>query len=99
MSILNNNEVIRKTIPILLTTLLFSQAILANEGVSSLGQAVSLCRAEAMTVNDDFVRSKSTRMKETRSGYNIKLKVYLSETSVISTCNIQRDGTLAYSQE
>lgn len=89
-----------KTLTILLTTLLLSQAVSANEEqVETLGQAISLCRAEAMTVNDDFVRSKSTRMKETRSGYNIRLKVYLSETSVTSTCDIQRDGTLAYSQK
>ncbi|MBX2847389.1 MAG: hypothetical protein KTR16_03660 [Acidiferrobacterales bacterium] len=89
----------RNLIKVLILFSIFSVSYAGATEVTSLGQAVSLCRAEAMTVNDDFVRSKSTRLKETRSGFNIKLKVYLSEKSVTTSCEVQRDGTLSYSQE
>lgn len=81
----------------LLISLLSVSAVNAQDVISS-STAVSLCRVEAMTQNSDFVRSKATRIKETRDGFIIKLKVYLAENSVTSNCDIKRDGTLSYSE-
>ena len=67
--------------------------------VNTESQAIALCKDEAMKVNDDYKRSKSRRIKKTRAGFSIKLKVFLSDSSVTSSCEIKRDGTLVYSQE
>lgn len=77
---------------------LLSVSVVGAQEVTSAGAAVSLCRVEAMTKNTDFVRSKATRIKETRSGFIIKLKVYLADSSITSNCEIDRDGSIEYSE-
>ena len=67
--------------------------------VSSAGQAMSLCRAEAQAQNDNYVSSKSAQIKRVRTGFRMKLRVVLEDGSTRANCEVGRDGSIKYSQK
>lgn len=77
-------------------SLLLTNAAFAEDVISS-GQATTICKNQAVTNHSDFKRSKTRQIKETRNGFELKLKVYLEDSSVIAECDVKRDGTVAYS--
>lgn len=86
-----------KTLLSILTiaTLLFIGTTQAAQ-VTSAGQAISLCKAEAQAQHADYRRSKSQKIKQVRGGYKVNLKVSLADSSVRTVCNVSKDGTLVY---
>ena len=67
--------------------------------VSSAGQAMSLCKAEAQAQNNNYVSSKSAQIKRIRSGFRMKLRVVLEDGSARAKCEVDRDGSIKYLQE
>jgi len=100
ISIFNINEVIK--MKSLLSILAIAGTLYVGTTqaaeIRSAGQAITLCKTEAMEQNADYVRSKSRNIKETRGGYKLKMKVTLAESTVVSKCTVSRDGTVDYSQ-
>lgn len=88
----------KSLISILLLASVFYAGVTQAKEVTSAGQAISLCKAQAIENNDDYVSSKSKRIKETRSGYKLKLKVTLADSTVSSNCVVGKDGTITYAQ-
>ena len=81
---------------LLITTVFFFGA--AQAANISSGKAVSLCKAEAKAQNENFVSSKMKRIKDSRAGYKVKLRVVLDNKTVSSNCVIARDGSVEYNQ-
>ena len=82
---------------ILLITTVFYVGATQAAGVSQ-GKAISICKAEAKAQNENFVSSQMKRIKDSRAGYKVKLRVVLDDKSVSSECIVARDGSVEYSQ-
>lgn len=81
---------------LLITTVLFAGVTQAAS--ISAGKAVSLCKAEAKAQNENFVSSQMKRVKDSRAGYKVKLRVVLDDESISSECIVDRNGNVEYSQ-
>ena len=81
---------------LLVTTVLYVGATQAA-GISQ-GKAISLCKAEAQAQNENFSSSQLKRIRDSRSGYKVKLRVVLDDKTISSNCVIARDGSIEYSQ-
>ena len=81
---------------LLITTVLY--AGVSHAASISAGKAVSLCKAEAQAQNENFVSSKMKRIKDSRAGYKVKLRVVLDDKTISSDCVVARDGSVEYSQ-
>lgn len=64
--------------------------------VKTAGKAVTLCKTFAQETHEGYLRSKSKKIKETRSGYKVKLKVVSEAGSEIVKCSVAKDGTVDY---
>lgn len=64
--------------------------------VETAGSAISLCKEQAIATHSDYVSSKSKRIKQTRDGYRVNLRVVLADKSINSKCEVSRDGTVEY---
>lgn len=72
-------------------------ALVANASeVDKPGQAMTLCKAEAMASHADYQSSKSKRIRQTRDGYKLKMRVRLEDRTVNANCVVSRDGTVTY---
>lgn len=71
-------------------------SISAHAQVESAGAAVSLCKAEAAKQHSDITNIKSKRIKESRSGYKVKLSVKAGGEKMKATCKVARDGEVTY---
>lgn len=71
-------------------------SISAYAQVETAGAAVSLCKAEAAKQHSDITNIKSKRIKETRSGYKVKLSVKAGGEKIKANCKVTRDGEIAY---
>lgn len=78
---------------------MFSTGISNAATVSSAGQAMSICKAEAQAQNDNYVSSKSAQIKRVRTGFRMKLRVVLEDGSTRANCEVGRDGRIKYSQK
>ena len=81
---------------LLITTVFYVGATQAAS--ISQGKAVSLCKAEAKVQNDNYASSQLKRVKDSRAGYKVKLRVVLDDKSITSNCVVGRDGSVEYSQ-
>lgn len=77
------------------TSLLAAGSASAAE-VETAGSAISLCKEQAIATHSDYVSSKSKRIKQTRDGYRVNLRVVLADKSINSKCEVSRDGTVEY---
>lgn len=71
-------------------------ASVAAAEVETAGSAISLCKEQAIATHSDYVSSKSKRIKQTRDGYRVNLRVVLADKSINSKCEVSRDGTVEY---
>jgi hypothetical protein len=80
---------------IIVATLFYSLVTLAAE-VRKPGQAMSLCKAEAMASHENYLSSKSKRIRQTRNGFELKLRVRLDDKTINANCDVSRDGNVLY---
>lgn len=80
---------------ILATGVAFGGQALAGDKLTG-GKAMSLCKAEAIAAHSDYVSSKSKRIKQTRDGYSISMRIRLDETTINADCAVAKDGTVTY---
>lgn len=78
-------------------SLLFSASSNA-ESIKTAGQAMGLCKAQAEKAHPGYKRSKSTKIKQTRGSFKIKMKVITTEESVSILCQVAKDGTVTYAK-
>jgi len=78
---------------LLMVSVLFSSSIFAQDSLNA-GQAVTLCKEEIAERHADHSRSKTSNIKERRGIFNIKLRVYLAEKSIVANCTVNQDGTV-----
>jgi len=64
--------------------------------VKSAGQATSICKAQAKSTHPDYTKSKATKIKQTRGKFKIKLKVTTETESIKTVCEVDKDGTVTY---
>jgi len=81
----------------LFTATLITLPVQAAE-VKTAGQAMSLCTAQAKATHSDYKRSKSTKIKQRRGVFKIKLKVITESGSVNSLCEVTKEGSVTYSE-
>jgi len=79
------------------TGLLFSASSQAAN-IKTAGQAMSLCKAQAEKAHPDYKRSKSTKIKQTRGVFKIKMKVVTDSESMTTFCEVSKDGTVSYAK-
>ena len=77
--------------------LLFTGTSSATE-VETAGHATSLCKIQAEKTHPGYQRSKSTKIKQTRGVYKIKMKVYTADKSMVTLCEVAKDGTVSYAK-
>ncbi len=77
--------------------LLFSTAGNAAQ-VKTAGQAMTLCKAQAEKAHPGYQRSRSTKIKQSRGVFKIKLKVTTADDSLVTFCDVQKDGTVSYAK-
>lgn len=88
----------------IITTALLSASLLLAipaqaAAVKTAGQAMSLCKNHAQETHEGYLRSKSKKIKQTRSGYTIKLKVISESGSELIQCSVAKDGGLDYMRD
>jgi len=94
---MKNFYITKLTASLFAAGLLFSASSNAAE-IKTAGQAVSLCKAQAEKSHPDYKRSKSTKIKQIRGAFKIKMKVTTSEESIKTICEVQKDGTVSYQE-
>lgn len=94
---MKNTNTLKLTASLLFAGLLFSASSSAAE-IKTAGQAMSLCKAQAEKAHPSYQRSKSTKIKQTRGVFKIKMKVITSEESLTTLCEVTKDGTVSYSK-
>ncbi len=77
--------------------LLFSASSQAAE-IKTAGQAMSLCKAQAEKAHPGYKRSKSTKIKQSRGIFKIKMKVITDNESLTTFCEVNREGTISYAK-
>lgn len=87
----------------ILATSLFAAGLLFSassnaESIKTAGHAMSLCKAQAEKAHPGYKRSKSTKIKQTRGGFKIKMKVFTTEESVNILCEVAKDGEVSYAK-
>lgn len=86
----------KSLISLLLVAGVFYVAVANAAEVSKPGQAMTLCKAEAMASHPDYQSSKSKRIRQTREGYKLKMRVRLEDETINASCIVNRDGTVTY---
>ena len=82
---------------VLAASLLFSSSANAAK-IKTAGQAMSLCKAQAEKAHAGYKRSKSTKIKQHRGNFKIKMKIITSEGSLTTSCDVSKDGTVVYAK-
>lgn len=77
--------------------LLFSASSNAAD-IKTAGQAMSLCKAQAEKAHPGYQRSKSTKIKQTRGVFKIKMKVVTENESITTFCEVAKDGAISYAK-
>lgn len=76
----------------------FTSSNLQAAKVETAGQAISICKTEAINANPNYKRSKITKIKQTRGAFKIKMKVINETETVKAQCEIDKDGIATYSK-
>jgi len=66
--------------------------------INTAGQAMTLCKAQAEKAHPGYQRSKSTKIKQRRGVYKIKMKVVTADESITTFCEVSKDGTISYAK-
>ncbi len=85
-----------KAVPKLVLAATLCLAGHAHADVKTAGGAMALCKTEAQNTHSNYVSSKSKQIKQTRSGFRIKMRVRLEDKSISSNCEVAKDGTVKY---
>lgn len=84
-------------ISIILIASLFQISTSQAATVNSAGEALKLCKAEAVKKYADHVSSKAKRIKTTRSGdYKIKMRLVLADSASNAECEVSKEGLVVY---
>ena len=94
---MKNSTTMTLAASLLTACLLFSTTSLAAD-VKTAGQAMSLCKSQAEKAHPGYERSKSTKIKQTRGVFKIKMKVITANASLTTLCEVTRDGTVSYAK-
>jgi hypothetical protein len=78
-------------------SLLFSANSHANQ-IKTAGQAMTICTSQAEKAHPGYERSKSTKIKQTRGVFKIKMKVVTANESLTTFCEVTKDGTVSYAK-
>lgn len=68
------------------------------DGINTAGQASSLCKAQAEKAHPGYKRSKSVKIKQTRGVFKIKMKIVTETESLITFCEVTKDGDVSYAK-
>lgn len=93
----------KNSLPLKLASGLFAASLLFSANsqaaqIKTAGQAMSLCKAQAEKAHPNYQRSKSTKIKQSRGVFKIKMKVVTSDESLTTLCDVKKDGTISYSK-
>ncbi len=82
---------------VLTAGLLFSTSSQAAD-IKTAGQAMSLCKAQAEKAHPGYKRSKSTKIKQSRGIFKIKMKVITDKESLTTFCEVNKEGAISYAK-
>lgn len=91
------SNILKLATSLLITGLFFSANSYADE-VETAGQAMTLCTAQAEKAHPGYERSKSLKIKQRRGVYKIKMKVVTQDDSLVTLCEVTKDGTVSYAK-
>lgn len=94
---MKNSTTLTLASSIFAASLLFSATSIAAQ-VKTAGQAMTLCKAQAEKAHPEYLRSKSTKIKQSRGVFKIKMKVITPDQSLVTLCEVNKDGTVLYAK-
>ena len=68
------------------------------EDVTTAGQALSICKAQAEIAHADHKRSILKKVRQNRNGYQVKLKILTNEGAVSTVCDVTKEGEVTYTK-
>ena len=94
---MKNSNTFKLAASLLTAGLIFSTNSYA-ESVDTAGQAMTLCTSQAEKAHPGYQRSKSLRIKQRRGVFKIKMKVVTNDDSLVTFCEVTKDGTVSYAK-
>jgi len=94
---MKNSNSFKLAAGLLTAGLIFSANSYAQE-INTAGQAMTLCTSQAEKAHPGYQRSKSLKIKQRRGIFKIKMKVVTKEDSLITFCEVAKDGTVSYAK-
>ncbi|MFT6408304.1 MAG: hypothetical protein ACJAQ6_001722 [Arenicella sp.] len=94
---MKNSTTLTLAASLLTAGLLFSATSSAAD-VKTAGQAMSLCKSQAEKAHPGYERSKSTKIKQSRGVFKIRMKVITADESLTAFCEVTKDGTVSYAK-
>jgi len=97
------NVITKKSTSLTLAASLFATGLLFSAPsqaatIKTAGQAMSLCKAQAEKAHPGYKRSKSTKIKQSRGVFKIKMKVITDNESLTTFCEVNKEGTISYAK-
>ena len=92
------NSTTLKIAAALLTTGLFFSTSSNAATIKTAGQALTLCKSQAEKAHPGYKRSKSTKIKQKRGVFKIKMKVITENESLATYCEVTKDGSISYAK-
>ena len=94
---MKNSNTLKLAASLLIASLTFSANSYADD-VNTAGQAMTLCTSQAEKAHLGYQRSKSLKIKQRRGVFKIKMKVVTQDDSLITLCEVTKDGTVSYAK-